>query len=75
MLEIAVVLIVLHTVSGQPIEINPALITHMRGQIQVLKHAFTKDAECMINFADGKYITVRETCAEVGRLINREPRP
>ena len=74
MLEVAVVLIVLHTVSGQPIEINPALITHMRGRDPSVQ-AFTKDAECMINFSDGKYVTVRETCAEVGRLINREPRP
>lgn len=69
----AVVLIILHAVSGQPIEVNPRLITHLRGPDPDIQ-AFTKEAKCMVNFADGKYITVRETCIEVTRLIG-EKRP
>lgn len=72
-MTIGVVLIVLHSVSGQPIEINPKLITHMRGPDPDIK-AFTESARCMINFSDGKYVTVKETCAEVGKLIG-EKRP
>ena len=67
----ALVLIVLHTVSGRPIEINPRLITHMRGP-EPAHSSFTEGARCMINFSDGKYITVRETCEEVKKLIGEK---
>lgn len=67
----AMALIILHTVSGAQIEINPKLITHMRGP-EPDHRLFTEGAKCLINFSDGKYITVRETCAEVKNLIGEK---
>ena len=63
-------LIVLHSVAGIPIEINPAMVTHLR-QPEFKTPSFTEGARCMINMADGKYVTVRETCAEVRTLIEQ----
>lgn len=60
-------LIRLHGLDGQEIDINPREITVMRerGQGQHL----TKDAECAISLSDGKFVAVKETCAEVRQKI------
>lgn len=63
-------LIVLHSVTGVPIEINPVMVTHLRYPEQGTR-LFTEGARCMINMTDGKYVTVRETCAEVRALIEQ----
>lgn len=66
-------LIVLHSVSGAAIEVNPELVTHLRHQDPKNPHpSFTPEAQCMINMTDGKYVTVRETCAEVRLLIEQQ---
>ncbi len=64
-------LIVLHSVSGAVIEVNPALVTHLRNP-EKSNPSFIPGAHCMINMADGKYVTVTETCAEVRLLIERQ---
>jgi hypothetical protein len=30
---------------------------------------FTGNVKCVVNMSDGKYVTVKETCAEVRRLM------
>lgn len=65
-------IVVLHLVSGTVVEINPAHITHLRHR-EASNNLFVEGAQCLINMVDGKYVTVRETCAEVRQLIE-EPR-
>ena len=64
-------LIVLHTVDGREIVLNPAQVTSMREAHEANDpdRAFTKDVRCMVNLADGKFVTVIEECDEVRRLM------
>jgi uncharacterized protein YlzI (FlbEa/FlbD family) len=64
-------MVVLHTVTGTAIEVNPLLITHLRHP-EANNRSFVEGAQCMINMVDGKYVTVRETCAEVRQLIEEQ---
>ena len=68
---IFVVLIILHSATGVEIDLNEKLITNMRGP-EVGNRLFTDNVKCLINMSDGKFITVRETCEEVRRLIGRD---
>jgi len=61
-------LITLHTVSGIVVEVNTDLITHLRNPDPGHK-AFIENVNCMINMADGKFVTVVETCEAVRRAI------
>lgn len=60
-------LLILHNVSGHEVTVNPAMVTSLqprqRGEL------FAEGVECMINLADGKFVTVREACEDVRRLI------
>jgi hypothetical protein len=71
-----VVLIVLHTLDGREIDINPALVTHMREarEDDAEGKAFTNGVRCMINLADGKFVSVVEECPTVRRLIEENQR-
>lgn len=69
MTPVAQVLLVLHSLSGAVIEVNPSQITHLRNPELTKDHSFTDKARCMVNMADGKYITVLETCEYVRRAI------
>lgn len=62
------VLIALHSPSGAVIEINPDLVTHLRNREPGSKN-FTEKANCMINMADGRFVTVVETCEAVRRAM------
>jgi len=62
------VLIVLHSGSGTPLELNPAMVTNLRNPEAGIG-AFSPNVKCQINMVDGKYVTVKETCAEVRKLM------
>lgn len=64
-------LLTLHTVSGTAVEVNTELITHLRNPEPGMK-SFVEGAKCMINMADGKFVTVIETCDAVRRAIKGE---
>jgi uncharacterized protein YlzI (FlbEa/FlbD family) len=69
MLEI---LIILHSLNGAEITVNPKLITAMKAGIPGEKNKdVAQGANCAINMADGKFITVIETCDKVRELIRR----
>ena len=61
-------LIVLHSATGVQIDINPNEITNLR-RPEPGNPSFTPDAKCMINLTDGKFVTVKETCDEVRRVL------
>jgi len=62
------VMIILHSGSGIEMDVNPMLITNMRNP-EPNNPAFTPNVKCLINMSDGKFVTVRETCDEVRRLM------
>ena len=66
-MTVAQALLILHSVSGVAVEINPNAITHLRNPDT--SHSFTEKARCMVNLSDGKYVTVIETCEQVRRAI------
>ena len=62
-------LILLHNVIGLPFYVNPALVTSWRGANRRAAHLFAGGVQCLVNMADGKFVTVVETCDEVRKLI------
>jgi len=66
---IMLVLIILHSGSGTPLELNPALVTNLRNPEPSNSGLFAKGVRCQINMTDGKFVTVKETCAEVRKLM------
>jgi uncharacterized protein YlzI (FlbEa/FlbD family) len=71
MVVLLATLIVLHTLDGREIDINPKQITSMREAKEDDEDgkAFTSGVRCMVNLTDGKFVTVVETCAEVRRKL------
>jgi uncharacterized protein YlzI (FlbEa/FlbD family) len=60
-------MIVLHTIDGREIAINPALVTSMQEARpnNADDKAFVGGLRCMVNLTDGKFVTVVETCEAV----------
>ena len=65
---ILLVMIILHSGAGTPIDLNAEAITNMRNPEPGNK-LFSDTVRCQVNMVDGKYIAVRETCAEVRKLM------
>jgi hypothetical protein len=63
-------MVTLHGVDGREVEINPDRVTHLVSskEGQEGKH-FVEGIHCMVNFDDGKFYTVVETCDVVQQLI------
>lgn len=66
-------MILLHGPGGAELAVNPAQVTSLRARTTESEGFFTPGVECMINLADGKFITVRETCEYVRERL-REAR-
>jgi hypothetical protein len=69
------VLIALHTPAGQAVLVNPDLITSLHGRSADRPELFVENAHCLVNKVDGKFITVRENCNQVRRLIEEKRTP
>jgi hypothetical protein len=71
MIILLTVLVVLHTLDGREIDINPAQVTSMREarDDNADNKAFTDGVRCMINTTDGKFVTVIEECRAVRRKL------
>ena len=62
------VMIILHGASGVEIDVNSQEITHLR-RPEAGNHSFPANVHCMVNLADGKFVTVQETCEQVRDAI------
>jgi len=73
----ALALIVLHTVDGRDIVVNPRQITSMREAKPegASDKAFTDNVHCMISLTDGKFVTVVESCEHVRDLTHNIEQP
>jgi hypothetical protein len=59
--------VALHTLDGRDVYINPALVTTV-GEARDPddpKKQLTGDVHCVVNLADGKFVTVIERCDSV----------
>jgi hypothetical protein len=65
---IFLVMIILHSGSGAEIDLQTDSITNLRNP-EPHNQLFTGNVKCVVNMIDGKYVTVKETCAEVRRLM------
>jgi uncharacterized protein YlzI (FlbEa/FlbD family) len=70
MSTVAVHLILLHGLHGQLLYVNPKEVVAIRTSSH--KELLIEGVKCAISTADGKFISVRETCDEVMRLIAQE---
>ena len=68
MLAAAVTIVILHSLTGAEISLNPEQIIAMRDGEHTGQHV-AKEVNCVITTADGKFISVIETCAQVRILI------
>ena len=63
-------LIILHSLTGAEVVVNPQLITSMqRAAPGQPNKNFAEGAKCVVNLVDGKFVTVVETCDEVRNKI------
>lgn len=66
-------LIVLHALDGQEITIAPHQVTSLRAHRPDKPNAlFTDEVNCLVGLTDGKFVTIKETCAEVRLLIEQQ---
>jgi hypothetical protein len=65
------VMVILHSATGVEIDVNTSTITNMRSPEPGNRH-FTPNVKCLINMSDGKFVTVKETCEEVRRVVARK---
>jgi len=63
-----VVMVILHSSTGVEIDVNTELITNMRSAEPGHKN-LAAGVNCMINMSDGKFVSVKETCEEVRRVM------
>lgn len=70
-MKFAALLIVLHSIDGHPVLINPEHVTSLRPARDVDKEEklFPHAARCMVNLTDGKFVNVVENCDVVLKLL------
>jgi len=64
------VMIVLHSGSGIALDLNPQTITNLRNPDPSIG-AFSPNVKCQVNMVDGKFVTVKETCEQVKKLMEQ----
>lgn len=69
---IMLVMIILHSATGTPIDLNTQTITNLRNPEPGNDKLFTPGVKCQVNMTDGKFVTVTETCDEVRRKMKQE---
>jgi len=68
-MKMALVLILLHGPDGHEVRINPAEITSLRNPAAASDGLLHEKVKCVVATADGKYVSVVETCEEIQRLL------
>jgi hypothetical protein len=58
-------LIELHTLDGNAVQINPATVVSLREPQTNDKRVTHHGVQCIVNFVDGKFISVVEPCLAV----------
>ena len=61
-------IVILHSAAGVEVYLNTDTVTNLRNPEPNHPH-FTHNVKCLINMNDGKFVTVRETCTDVQRIM------
>jgi hypothetical protein len=70
MLLIVLHLIVLHTVDGHEVAINPEQVTSLTaGKPHQDNKLLANNVRCVVGLTDGKFVSVSESCAAVRQLL------
>jgi hypothetical protein len=70
----ALVLVMLHSVDGRAVYINPDTVTNLqesRADDDASKQ-LARGANCIVNFSDGKFVAVAEFCETVREQFERQ---
>lgn len=63
-------LIILHTLDGHEVAINPEQITNMRARTELQDNKMiSNEVACVISLTDGKFISVTEKCDAVRQAL------
>jgi uncharacterized protein YlzI (FlbEa/FlbD family) len=62
-IEVALELILLHTLDGRIVYVNPLHIVSV-GEARI-QGKLSPDVNCVVNLVDGKFITVMEGCLKI----------
>jgi hypothetical protein len=69
-------MIELHTLDGTMVQINPMMVVSLREPQAKDKRIMHGNVQCIVNFVDGKFITVLEPCSVVqSRMMMGEVKP
>lgn len=68
------VFVLLHGPNGHEIVLNSRMVTSMHAGPGAGNQLVTEDARCIINTADGKFVSVIETCDIVRELFRQSGR-
>jgi hypothetical protein len=66
----ALALLLLHTVDGREVYVNPAYVVSTHEPQE--KGRYDEKVHCVVSFIDGKFISVKENCSEVNSILYRE---
>lgn len=72
-MKLALLLVLLHGPDGHKVLINPEEVTSIRSAPthQQSTPLLSEKTDCLVNLADGKFITVVESCEVVEKLLER----
>jgi hypothetical protein len=83
-MKLALLLLLLHAPDGSEVRINPSEVTSLRSAPpkNTGPKVFAEGSNCQVSLADGKFITVIETCRAIQKVLeeshgleNREKPP
>jgi hypothetical protein len=69
MIDLAIALIVLHAVDGREVSINPVMVTSLHAATDQNNKLLTNSVRCRVGLADGKFVSVAESCDAVRKLL------
>jgi hypothetical protein len=69
MIDLALVLIVLHSVDGREVTINPEMVTSLHATTEAGNRLLNKSVRCRVGLADGKFVSAVESCDAVRQLL------
>jgi hypothetical protein len=65
-------LLLLHGPTGREIRVNPRSVTSLHSSVPGQPNkTLTDGVKCLVNLADGKFVSVAETCEMVSEMIER----
>jgi hypothetical protein len=67
---LALIFLEAHSVDGRTLRLNPAQITQLVEPRDAKHRLLTTDVNCIVRLADGTYVSVVESCAEIARLVD-----